>query len=167
MTELIKYPAAKDAQEYVVPDAVEYICHQAFRSVGNLKQLTLSENTKGISMFAFDSNRSLERLILLTQTVPANMDFSSFSGVRNITLYVLEGLIDEYKAKEPWTSFKEILAYDKNLNSLFEIHYPESYYMIYTVNGSIINAKANREYLLKLPRGQYIINGHKVFVEGK
>lgn len=53
MTALIKYPADKDAAEFVIPETVTTVAPYSFMRAKNLQKITLSLNTETISSYAF------------------------------------------------------------------------------------------------------------------
>lgn len=64
MTRLVKYPAARDAAAYTVPEGVETIADGAFENSVNLQSVTLPEGLREIGTGAFRGCASLAAPIL-------------------------------------------------------------------------------------------------------
>lgn len=55
---LIKYPQAKEGEEYTVPEGVEIIASYAFRGVNELKKVTIAATVKRVNEYAFSGDGS-------------------------------------------------------------------------------------------------------------
>ncbi len=73
---LVKYPAGKTAEQYIIPDFVETIFHNAFDSP-NLKQITISRNVDYVGIMVFAYCPSLSSI----EVVADNNFFSSEDGI--------------------------------------------------------------------------------------
>ena len=62
-TTLIKYPAAKSGEEYVVPESVRAISSGAFGGSKNLKTIRIKGEIEEIKQYAFGSCENLENII--------------------------------------------------------------------------------------------------------
>lgn len=145
----------------IIPNNVGYIGPFAFGQCLNLKSLTIGEAASFIDYYAFFKMDSLTELICLAKEVPSNknpdvpLPIFYLTKVENITLYVPEAMLDEYKTTEPWCNFKEIIGFDPTGISKVNMSNNE--------NSPIYNLIGVR---LKEPqKGINIIGGKKVIVK--
>ena len=90
-----------------IPNSVTSIGNYAFLECRDLTSITIPSSVTSIGESAFNNCNNLEYVKCLSETPPFAHD-NTFSNY-NIPLYVPEKAIETYKAKEPWSSFKEIL----------------------------------------------------------
>ena len=78
-TKLLRYPPAKEKEEYVVPDTVEEIVFRSFEGIKNLKKIVIpsSVTEANITNLMFENDKSLEEIVVDTD----NTVYSSENGV--------------------------------------------------------------------------------------
>ena len=96
-----------------IPNNVTSIGNNAFKNCGGLNSVTIGSGVSSIGSNAFAKCNNLVDVYCMAVSVPStNSDAFSDSYPEYITLHVPGQSIDAYKAKEPWSKFKEILALD-------------------------------------------------------
>ena len=96
-----------------IPNSVTTIYGGAFSECTGLTSVYIGNGIKEIIYCAFEKCKNLTDVYCLAENVPStNSDAFKDSYQEYITLHVPGKSIDAYKAKEPWSKFKEILALD-------------------------------------------------------
>ena len=95
----------------VIPDSVTFIDAYAFRMCSNLATVSLGRSVRSIYSEAFADMRCLTDMYCYADEVPyANSNVFKNSKVdENATLHVPYQLLEEYRTRAPWSSFKEIV----------------------------------------------------------
>ena len=104
-----------------IPSSVNYnreefsvtsIGDNAFSGCNNLTTITLGKGIGGIGQGAFSNCPNLTDVYCYAENVPAveTTDVFQESLIEYATLHVPVGSIDAYKAAEPWSGFKDIVA---------------------------------------------------------
>lgn len=88
----------------VIPEGVETIGFGAFSSCTSLVSVTIPSTVTTISEEAFNDCRGLTTIKSFIQN-PPEIEISTFSDYDKPTLYVPEGAINSYKAKNNWKFF--------------------------------------------------------------
>ncbi len=83
-TELIRYPAAKTAAAYTVPEGVASIGYQAFRNAFDLTEVTLPESVVSIETCAFMNCTSLAKITIPASVISIGND--AFRNCPNLTI---------------------------------------------------------------------------------
>ena len=132
---LIKYPAKKEATDYVISEEVAIICTDAFTDNGFLKKINIGNFVTAISDFAFknctaleevelggnvrilgaDSFKNCPKLMLVNShgMWPPHCSPTVFDDAvkQNAKLYVPRGQVMNYKRRLEWRDFKNVLEY--------------------------------------------------------
>lgn len=111
MKTLIKYPAAKVVETYIVPEGVESVCSQAFRYC-RTKHVVLPQSTKHIAYLFVDCKYKMEALTVCALTPPTVYGSTFVSDAPMYDLYVPYASLDLYRNHDLWKQFKTITAYD-------------------------------------------------------
>ncbi|MDR1526634.1 MAG: leucine-rich repeat domain-containing protein [Dysgonamonadaceae bacterium] len=95
-----------------IPNSVTSIGGNTFSVCSSLTSVTIPESVTSIGNYAFSWCEGLTSVTNLNST-PQNINKNVFDGIvlSNITLYVLTGSVEKYKAAAIWKDFKEIKAY--------------------------------------------------------
>ena len=97
-----------------IPNSVTSIGQFSFEGCTGLTSVTIQSAMTSIGFYAFHDCSSLTDFYCYAIDVPAtDVDAFSSSDVSNATLHVPAGSIDAYKAAEPWSQFKEIVALEE------------------------------------------------------
>ena len=93
-----------------IPNNVSYIEGSTFEDCSGLTSATIGSGVKSIYSKAFYGCKNLMDVYCMPESVPStNSDAFKDSYQENITLHVPGKSIDDYKAKEPWSKFKDIV----------------------------------------------------------
>ena len=93
-----------------IPNNVSYIGGSTFEDCSGLTSATIGSGVKSIYSKAFYGCKNLMDVYCMPESVPStNSDAFKDSYQENITLHVPGKSIDDYKAKEPWSKFKDIV----------------------------------------------------------
>ena len=96
-----------------IPSSVSSIGESTFRDCESLTTIIIPNSVTAISSAAFMGCNKLSVVYCYAEIVPATEpDIFKNSSIENATLYVPSAGLEQYKAKAPWSSFKEILPYD-------------------------------------------------------
>ena len=116
-TTLIKYPAGKPETNYILPNSVNCIYHEAFSYSKNLREINIGSNVIKIGQLAFRECTNLIKFINPSTIPQKEIDedglvwfFDIFNGVNlfNATLYVPIGTKTLYAAAPVWKDFGTI-----------------------------------------------------------
>lgn len=91
MTTLIKYPAIKDGDNYIIPDSVTNIESFAFEYCNNLTSIKISKNLTSMGAAAFSSCKNLENIDFnncLSLTKISSTTFIDCESLKSISLPV-------------------------------------------------------------------------------
>ena len=105
--EVSAFAMCKKLESVELPENIKLLKDYVFQGT-NLKHLIIPPTVTTIYQYAFKDCNNLEDVTSLPETPPLMYD-NSF-GSYDITLYVPETSIDQYKATPPWNLFKEIIA---------------------------------------------------------
>ena len=96
----------------VLPNSVTEI-RTAFSGCKELSSVVLGNNVRWVGASAFAGCVKLEKVYCYSEVVP-NTEANAFDGSypQFVTLYVPKASISSYKARVPWSNFKEIKAID-------------------------------------------------------
>lgn len=104
--EVSAFAMCKNLESVVLPENIKLLKDYVFQGT-NLKHLSIPSSVTTIYQYAFKDCNNLEDVTSLPENPPLMYD-KSF-GSYDITLYVPESSVDQYKATSPWNLFKEIL----------------------------------------------------------
>lgn len=94
-----------------IPNSVTWIGDKAFYGCSGLTSITIGSGVTGISGSAFSGCPELTDVYCMVENVPeTSSDAFEGSYIEYATLHVPVGSVDAYKATEPWSGFKDILA---------------------------------------------------------
>ena len=105
--QLIFYPRGKKGV-YTIPQSVEMIGEAAFAGCTWLEGIIISENVLSIEPEAFSECTGLKYIACLTPAVPGLGSDVFYDVPKDIPVYVLEDLIDDYKSEDGWKEFTDI-----------------------------------------------------------
>lgn len=110
MKTLIKYPAAKSVDEYVIPDGVTSVFSQSFRRC-QAKAIVIPESVTKISYLAFDDGNYLNKIIckaLVPPEIIADYPGAGLFLLDRYDLFVKYKAIDKYRQSTVWSKAKSI-----------------------------------------------------------
>ena len=94
-----------------IPNSVTSIGNTAFYECSGLTSVSIGNSVTSVGSRAFASCNNLTDVYCYAENVPTtNTDAFKSSNIENVSLHVLAASIDAYKAAEPWSGFKEIVA---------------------------------------------------------
>lgn len=119
----------------------QYLKHSVLCT--NLKTVTIGKSVTKINSKAFAECKGFESIICKAENPPTtNSDAFENSYIENVTLYVPNNTLNEYKSKNPWSKFGKILTISENTNGLDAITYKgdnEKKARIYSLDGKKLN----------------------------
>ena len=94
-----------------IPNSVTSIGGSAFSGCSSLTSVTIGSGIQSMGSQAFAKCSELTDVYCLAENVPStNNDAFSESYIDYATLHVPDASIDNYKATEPWSGFKEVVG---------------------------------------------------------
>ena len=94
-----------------IPNSVTSIGASAFSGCSGLTSVTIPNSVTSIGNYAFQNCNKLTDVYCYAENVPTTNAYAFYnSHVENVSLHVLAASVDAYKAAEPWSGFKEIVA---------------------------------------------------------
>ena len=105
------FQSCRNLSSATLSDKLTSIGDWIFNGCRNLNSIEIPQNVNSIGEYAFQGCSALSNVTCRALT-PPSVDAKAFSNIsiENITLYVLSGCVEAYKAAEPWNQFKEIKA---------------------------------------------------------
>ena len=140
-------------------DGLESIGGSAFEGCTGLKNLVIPSTVNTISINAFKNCKEITDVYCYAEKVP-NTDENAFDGTptEKSILHVPASAVESYKAKWPWSDFKEIVAINGNdpdgISKVKQDNCESSYYDLY-----------GRRIHQPQQKGLYIRNGKKIVVK--
>lgn len=102
-----------------IPNSVTSIGSSAFSGCSDLTSITIPNSVTSIGQEAFAGCSHLEDVYCYATTVPStSKDAFNDSYFRYATLHIPASAMYDYKSKEPWSLFKEIVAIESQKYSL-------------------------------------------------
>ena len=96
---------------YVIGDEVTSIGARVFYGCRGLTSVTIGKNVTSIGDRAFRACSGLTNVYCYAETVPtSSSDIFTNTPIENATLHVPAASLDAYKATEPWSKFKDVVA---------------------------------------------------------
>ena len=105
------FEACSSLVSLTIPNSVKNIGHYAFNGGKSIKVVTIGNGIKSIGYSSFANCLELTDVYCFAENVPSAYS-STFDGsyIEYATLHVPAKSIEAYKAKAPWSNFKEIVA---------------------------------------------------------
>ncbi len=159
---LIKYPAAKTENNFIIPNSVREIKNKAFSNCSNLNTVALPNGMTNINDVYFVSCNLLNTIVLSESISTIECDFSSSCNITKIvsyitnvatvkvlnnalanynsaTLFVPQGTSDSYSSADNWKNITQISEIKINIQpNSYTIKYPNNYQL----TANIIPAEA-------------------------
>ncbi|WP_288286366.1 leucine-rich repeat protein [uncultured Prevotella sp.] len=95
-----------------IPNSVTTIGNDSFADCSELNLLTIGSGVTSIGNRAFANCKELSEVYCYSEKIPSTSESFKNSFVEYATLYVPASLIDQYKAKAPWSGFGKIEILD-------------------------------------------------------
>ena len=103
-----------DLKTIILPSSLEHLYKYSFSWCNNLTDVTIGKSIKNIDTNAFEHCISIKNVYCLSEVVPSTSTEAFVdSHVGNAILHVPESSINDYKATEPWSHFKNIVSLEK------------------------------------------------------
>ena len=151
-------------EEVTISGEATAVPAKAFYGSTALKSITLGEKITDVGNRAFFECPAITTVTSYAAVPPTavteTFDQSIFTTA---TLYVYNISLDAYKEATIWKNFYSVQPLDPN-SGIDKIEYDKPV-TVYTVSGIMISQNATTDYIFKLPRGTYIINGKKVMIK--
>ena len=109
-----------EIKDYVIPSDVTRIYADALSKCGGLNSITIPSSVTSIGNFAFSWCESLTDVYCYASTVPWTYSgvFSN-SNLKNATLHVPASSINDYKSRDPWKGFKNIVPLETETQTAY------------------------------------------------
>ncbi len=143
----------------IIPNTVTSIGNGAFENCESITSLTIPASVSSIKGWGLSGLDALQDLYCLAEALPKTTSSSfGYTPIGNVTLHVPAASVDAYKAAEPWSGFKSIVALTEEEMSIhtLELTTGDSHY--YTLDGRKLQGRPTQ-------KGVYIVNGTKVVVK--
>ena len=96
-----------------IPNSVTSIGSNAFYNCSGLTSVTIGSGIKSIGSLAFGNCPELSDIYCYAEAIPTTSSVAfSNSYIEYTTLHVPSASVDAYRAAEPWSGFKSIVAID-------------------------------------------------------
>ena len=139
-----------------------------FGGCSSLTTIDLPSSISYIGNGAFYYCVGLKEIVCRAIKVP-DLYVDTFTGTNpdEITLYVYEQVIEDYKIAPVWSMFGAILPIEEitGINSLLDETLSINHCKVYTLDGRCVKMTGKDIEPYTLPKGIYIINGKKVVVK--
>jgi len=145
-----------EIKDYVIPNGVTRIYAYALSKCGGLNSITIPSSVTSIGNFAFSWCESLTDVYCYASVVPGTYASGVFnkSNLNNATLHVPASSINDYKSRNPWKGFKNIVPLD-DVVGVSSVHKGASEATpYYDLQGRRVDSPSRR--------GVYIKDGRKI-----
>ena len=145
-----------------VPATLKYIGLSAFEDCTSLTTLSLNEGLLIIEGSAFKNCKGITDVYCNAERVPKT-DKTAFDGtpIESATLYVPVNSVEAYKASQPWSDFKEIVALNGNPDGIIGNKQSDDVKTVYSIKGEKLLHPAKGVNIIKMKDGTI----KKVFVK--
>lgn len=147
-----------------LPQSIETIEGYAFYKHLGLESIEISEGLNYIGTAAFYECTALQTVSCHAVTPPECSPWAFTTTIKRCVLYVPKNSIDAYSTTYPWSEFGTIKEIKENDASIESILNNVSEFKVYSINGILLLEHATKDDLYGLPKGLYIINNKKVFI---
>ena len=111
-----------EIKDYVIPSGVTSIYADALSKCGGLTSITIPSSVTSIGNFAFSWCESLTDVYCYASVVPwTSSGVFNKSNLNNATLHVPASSIGDYKSRDPWKGFKNIVPLD-DVDGISSVH---------------------------------------------
>ena len=139
-------------------------CHTVagFNNAPLLKKVSFAETVAAIDEEAFAGSEVIEEVVC-ESSVPATLAENAFTEVvyAEANLSVPAGSEDTYRAAEGWSNFLRVNNQTVGVEELDA----DSSFTVFDMQGRMVKENVNKEAVMTLEKGLYIINGKKVMVK--
>ena len=110
-----------EIKDYVIPSDVTRIYADALSKCGGLNSITIPSSVTSIGNFAFSWCESLTDVYCYASVVPGTYSSGVFSNsnLKNATLHVPASSIYDYKSRDPWKGFKNIVPLETETQTAY------------------------------------------------
>lgn len=129
----------------------------------SLRHYTIGEHVMDNQVYLSSSN-NLETITSLAKIPPTGMNRLTNIQYTQVIVKVPNESLEAYKNADGWKNFWNIEGMATSGISDVHSDYVSKVYIVYNLQGMLVLKTVNREELMQLPTGLYIVNGKKVFI---
>ena len=150
-----------------IGDSVTKIGDYAFSGCSSLESFAFGASVESIGDEAFSDCTAMTKLYAEPET-PPTCGTQALDDINkwNCTLYVPEGATDNYQDASQWKEFFFIENHDftNGIGNITVTPSKDAVFRIYDLNGVLIRTTQTKPNFNGLPKGIYIVNGQKVYI---
>lgn len=150
-----------------IGDSVTKIGDYAFSGCSSLESFAFGASVESIGDEAFSDCTAMTKLYAEPE-IPPTCGTQALDDINkwNCTLYVPEGATDNYQGANQWKEFFFIENHDftNGIGNITVTPSKDAVFRIYDLNGVLIRTTQTKPNFNGLPKGIYIVNGQKVYI---